>query len=136
MQNAQKNIYVGFCWFNKVAGGRTAIILKQESDTGVFVNFTIFFRSLFLEKHLCEKRCSLKFHKFHRKTHVLKSRFNKDTPTQVFSCEIAGFSRAPVLKNICERLFLSFSEHLQVTVSETSKSTINCHCFISNLKWR
>ena len=38
-----------------------------------------------------KKRCSLKFPRFHRKTPVLKSVYNKVaglTPIQVFSCEI------------------------------------------------
>ena len=39
---------------------------------------------------LCKKICFQKFRKFHRKTPVLDSFFNKvagKTPTQVFSCE-------------------------------------------------
>ena len=56
-----------------------------------------------------EIRFSLKFCNIHRGTPVLESLFNKvylkETSTQVF-CEYGVTSKAPVLKNIRERLFL------------------------------
>ena len=56
----------------------------------------------------CKKKCSWKFRKFHRKTPVLESRFDKvaglsqETLTQVFSCEICK-----IFKNTY------FEEHMQ-----------------------
>ena len=36
----------------------------------------------------------------------------KETPTQVFSVNVAKFLRTAILKNICERLFLIFVFHM------------------------
>ena len=41
-----------------------------------------------------KKRCSGKFRKCHKKKPVLESVFNKkETPTQIFSCEICEISK-------------------------------------------
>ena len=57
-----------------------------------------------------KKRCAYKFRKIYNKTPVLGSDFNKiyqkDLLTQVFSGEICENFKTPILKNICEGLFL------------------------------
>ena len=53
----------------------------------------------------------LKFRKFHRKIVVLKSFFHKETPIQVFPCEICE-----IFKNTY------FEEHLRTTASEYTTS--------------
>ena len=66
-----------------------------------------------------KKMCSQKFHKFHRKTHVLKSFFNKvvglkaSTPTQVFSCKICEIFKGTY-----------FEEHLQTTACNDSQKNM------------
>ena len=66
----------------------------------------------------CKKRFSKIFRKFHRKTPVLESLFNKVAGLQGcnfirkrlqhrgFPVKFAKFFRTPTLKNICERLLL------------------------------
>ena len=58
----------------------------------------------------CKNRYFQKFCKFHRKTHVSKSPFDKvkkETPTRLFSSKICvKFLSIPILNNICKRLFL------------------------------
>ena len=66
----------------------------------------------------CKKRCSEKFGKFHRKTSVLESLFNKFSERKAnnfikkrlqnrcFPVKFAKFLRTPILKNICEWLLL------------------------------
>ena len=66
----------------------------------------------------CEKKVFLKFHKFHRKTLVLESLFNKVAGLKVwkfikkrlqhkcFPVKFMKFSRTPIFINICERLLL------------------------------
>ena len=66
-----------------------------------------------------KKRCSLKFHKFHRKTPVLESLFNgvpglkacdfieKRLQHRCFPVKFAKYLRRPILKNICKRLLLN-----------------------------
>ena len=68
----------------------------------------------------CKKSCSLKFRKFHRKTPVLESLFNKVAGLQACNfikkglqqrhipVKFAKFLRTHFLKNICERLLLQF----------------------------
>ena len=80
----------------------------------------------------------LKSSKFHRKTPVLKSLFNKvagikpgtsltflkkDSNTGVFPVKFTKFLGAPILKNICEPLLLYlqvilFASHEKVTANE------------------
>ena len=67
---------------------------------------------------LCKKMCSLKVRKWHRKMPTLESVFNKVQGLRAckfvtkilqhrcFPVEFAKFLRIPILKNICERLFL------------------------------
>ena len=69
---------------------------------------------------VCKNRCSQKFHNFHRKTLVLESPFNKVAVHKAsnftemrmqhrcFPVKFAEFPRIPTLKNICERLLLSW----------------------------
>ena len=56
----------------------------------------------------CKKRCSEKFCKFHRKTSVLESLFNR-VKFVLNTMKFAKFLRTPILKNISERLLLLFS---------------------------
>ena len=62
-------------------------------------------------RHVLYERCSLKLRNIYWKTPVLGSLFNKvyyeETSTQVFSCKYGATLKAPVLKNICERLLLN-----------------------------
>ena len=69
-------------------------------------------------KVFCKKRCSQNFRKFHRKTPVLECLFNKvATATLSTRVSITGvflwnsriFLKAPILKNICERLLLDIT---------------------------
>ena len=62
----------------------------------------------------CEKRCSLKFFKTHRKTSKACNFIKKETLAQVFSCEFRE-----IFKNIF------FTEHLWVTTSGISGVPIN-----------
>ena len=72
----------------------------------------------------CKKMCSLKVCKYHRKIPVLEPVFKscrtwslqlfyKETPTQVFSCEICEIVQNPILNSICERLllYLHYNSH-------------------------
>ena len=43
---------------------------------------------------------------------LLKNVYQKEAPTQVFSCEISEILRTPVLKTICERLVLILQKEL------------------------
>ena len=54
----------------------------------------------------CKKRCSEKFRKIHRKTHVPEPLFKKEILAQVFYCEFCKISK---------RAF--FTEHLLTTAS-------------------
>ena len=64
----------------------------------------------------CEKKCSKNFCKFHRKTPVLQSLFNKDLKAcnfikeklkhRCFPVKFVKFLETFVVKNICERLLL------------------------------
>ena len=62
---------------------------------------------------LFRKRCSSKFHSIHRKTSVLVSDglkacdfIKKRLQDRCFPVSIVKFLRTPILKNICEWLFL------------------------------
>ena len=59
-------------------------------------------------KVFCKRRCSEKICKFHRKTPVLKSDFNKKLQHMCFPVKFVKLLRIPILKNICERLVLYF----------------------------
>ena len=73
----------------------------------------------------CKKRCSERFRKFHRKTPVLVSLFNKVADVQAcnfnkkrlqhrcFPVKFVEFLRTLTLKNICERLLLAAKYILQ-----------------------
>ena len=75
----------------------------------------------------CKKRCSQKFRKFHGKMPVLKSLFNNVAGVQTcgfikktllhwcLPMKFAKFLRAPILKNICERLLLFVSPQDTIT---------------------
>ena len=63
------------------------------------------------------KKLLLKLCRIHRKTPVRESllnkatglqicNFNKETSIQIFSSDFAKILRAPILKNICERLLI------------------------------
>ena len=68
---------------------------------------------------LCKESCSLELRKFHRKTPVLESLFNRITGLKgckfikkrlqhrCFPVKFKTFLRAPILKNICKRLLLN-----------------------------
>ena len=77
------------------------------------------------------KRCSSQFLKYHRKTPVLESLFNKvpglacnfiekRLPHRCFPMKFEKFLRANILKNICERLLLS------VIKKETLTQVFSC----------
>ena len=79
------------------------------------------------------KKCYKKFRKFHRKTSMLESLFNKVPCLQVcnfikkrlqhrcFPVKFAKFLRTPILKSICERL-LCISYVLHKYVSHVKKN--------------
>ena len=55
----------------------------------------------------CKKKVFLKIsRKFHRKTPVLESFFNKVAGLQLFPVKFAKLLETPILKNICKRLLL------------------------------
>ena len=74
----------------------------------------------YFQKQLCKKRCSEKVRKFHKKTPVLDSAFNKvagfwtckfikkKLQHKFFPANFSKFLRTPILKNICERLLPYF----------------------------
>ena len=78
----------------------------------------------------CKKKCSLKVRKFHRKTSVLESLFNKVAGLPscnfikkwlqqwCFPVKFPKLLRTSILKNICERLLLFFSP--QNTIANSS----------------
>ena len=77
----------------------------------------------------CKRRGSSEVRKFHRKTTVLASLFDKaagpglqlcekETPRLVFSVKFAKFLRTSILKNICEKLILFVSP--QNTIANSS----------------
>ena len=80
------------------------ILCNQEKMTWL-INF---WKGLVRQKQppemLCKKVVLLKISKFHRKTPVLESPFNK---VQAFRpVEFRKFSSTPILKKLCERLLL------------------------------
>ena len=64
------------------------------------------------------KSCT--FCNIHRKKPVLKSLFNKiyqkESPTQVFSCEYGKIFKSIYFVNICERLFERFPTGTNITI--------------------
>ena len=65
----------------------------------------------------------------------MQSLFNKVVPTQVFPVNIAKSLRAPILKNICERVLLdvAFSsneeQHLLVKLDEMGQDIIMLYVY-------
>ena len=80
-------------------------LFRARSSKTVKCRFTLKCQKQ-LPEVFCKKRCSEKFRKIHRKTHVPEPFFKKETLEQVFSCEFCKIS-----KNTC------FREHLQTTAS-------------------
>ena len=92
-----------------------------------------------VKKGNCKERCSQKFRKFHRKTPVWKSLFNKVVGLQAcnfikktlqhrcFPVKLALFLRPPILKNICERLLLTdpaVFQFLKIMQNSKGRSTL------------
>ena len=94
------------------------------------------------------KKGVLKFRKFYRKTPVLESIFNNISGLQscnfikkrlqhrCFPIKFAKFLRTPILKNICERLFLFVSSQNTITNSsgEFGLGKTSTECKVSNFK--
>ena len=81
-------------------------IKVSPCPSSLLLLFNYYYSSLLFFTVL-QNRCSQKFPKFHRKTPVLESLFNKvaslkETSTQVFSCELCKISKNTF-----------FTEHLQ-----------------------
>ena len=81
-------------------------------------------------KVFCGKSCSFNFLQIQRKVSVLDSVFNKVAGLEVLRCfpvKFAKFLRIPILKNICERLFLYVLWLISVQIKmKYKKNTYTC----------
>ena len=114
-----QNTYGGCFWIFEVANTFFA-------EFGIYHHSRIGFCSGLLWKHalkqplelFCKKRCSSKFCKFHCKTPVLKSLFNrfyqKETPTQMFSCGFTKFFnlKSATTSETCSFIWTAFFNNL------------------------
>ena len=80
-------------------------LFRARSSKTVKCRFTLKCQKQ-LPEVFCKKRCSEKFRKIHRKTHVPEPLFKKETLAQVFSCEFCKISKSAF-----------FTEHFLTTTS-------------------
>ena len=74
----------------------------------------------------CKKRCSSKFRKFHKKTPMLESLFNKMRfQHRSFPVKFPKTLGTLVLKNICKRLLLDFKVNKNVLYSHFLSNKAN-----------
>ena len=99
-------------FFSKLLGGQAFAQLQSKHSA----KFSKVISKTFRRNHQCVLEIFINFSGKHlcQSLSLINSErlqlYLKETPAQMFSCEICDIFKTPILRNICERLLLNFKD--------------------------